>query len=71
MLHSLPRLLRNRAFRTAAALVLAFLLTTAVPAAFFLDNPSFTQTGGSNANETGGNKGSQELFSPKEHDRES
>lgn len=39
MIRSLPRLLRNRAFRTATAFALAFLLTTAVPAAPSLENP--------------------------------
>ena len=44
MIHSLPRLLRNGAFRTAAACALVFLLAAAVPEAFSLESPSFAQS---------------------------
>ena len=44
MIRSLPRLLRNGTFRTAAACALALLLAAAVPEAFSLESPSFAQT---------------------------
>ena len=43
MIRSLPRLLRNGTFRTAAAFALVFLLAAAVPEAFSLESPSFAQ----------------------------
>ena len=51
MLHSLPRLLRNGAFHTAAAFALTFLLAAAVPVALSPENPSFAQTNGGGDNE--------------------
>lgn len=58
MLHSLPRLLRNGAFRTTAAFALVFLLAAAVPAALSLESPSFAQTEGGKSNGT--NQGQEE-----------
>ena len=58
MIRSLPRLLRNGAFRTAAAFALVFLLAAAVPEAFSLESPSFAQTDGDEDN--GANQGKGE-----------
>lgn len=59
MIHSLPRLLRNGTFRTAAACALALLLAAAVPEAFSLESPSFAQTGGSEDNRTNQDQGEE------------
>ena len=57
MIRSLPRLLRNGAFRTAAACALVFLLAAAVPEAFSLESPSFAQD---NPNGRNGSPGGEE-----------
>ena len=70
MIRSLPRLLRNGTFRTAAACALALLLAAAVPEAFSLESPSFAQTNTDGEQEKQKPEGSPDRNKADEDDEE-